>query len=466
MYRITLRMPDKTSNWTVVAQTGIDDNGSLSIDQERAQSQYFDMLADIEGRAGVQLQDSQLMGLLTSVNENMSPQEATMIIQHYRNNPRQQQQAPQQPFEPVVPEIENPVSQESMLNIDSTVPEAASAPNPNYTTAKYKGKHKKGEKKHLKGKGPKAEKANEIYHAMMRDRDGKGEPTKEEQASAAAIAWSQAKKHMKKKAYFRGEEAKVLDSYRGMWGEELVRLSVQGQTVDVPRESVEFVDTEVINPIEQLNEFVSHIPEEADTRSQILANIQNLKTAKDIAYRLVVEGSADFTHGDEVRLDLIHDKCAQRIADLERRLTSDMTDEDMSYLEELPKYEIGHAITGSDFSRDNSDWMDEVIEKMAAEVEEIDLEKLAHEDPLILVAGLTDEVIANATAVRSLAIERVSAVAGPLDPETKEQVVAVYVEKAEQARRRALSSMQQDAHQEIQEQQKTANSVPDEGLFL
>jgi hypothetical protein len=300
----------------------------------------------------------------------------------------------------------------------------------------------------------------------MRDRDGKGEPTKEEQASAAAIAWSQAKKHMKKKAYFRGEEAKVLDSYRGMWGEELVRLSVQGQTVDVPRDSVDFVDTEVIDPVAQLNEFVSHIPAEPETRSEILANIDNLKTAKDIAYKLVVEGSADIGYREEVRLDSIHDTCVQRIAELERRLAYDRTDEDNEYLESLPQYEIGHEVFASSFSRENSDWMDEVIEKMAAEAEEIDLDKLANEDPLVLVASLTDEVVANATAVRNLALERVSSIAGPLDPESKEWVVNTYLEKTEKARRSALAALKQEIHEEVQEQKKTANSVPDEGLFL
>jgi hypothetical protein len=460
-------MPEKTSNWTIVAEVGMIDNGNLSVDQERAQSQYTDMMSDIESRAGVQLSDNQLVDLLTKVNENMSPQEATIIVQQYRNDPRMQQQAESQRLEPVVPEIQNPVSQESVLNIDSTVEEAASPPNPGATFSKYKGKYKKDKsKKHLKGTGPKAEKANEIYHAIMRDRDGKGEPTKEEQASAAAIAWSQAKKHMKKKAYFRGEEAKVLDSYRGMWGEELVRLSVQGQTVDVPRDSVDFVDTEVIDPVAQLNEFVSHIPAEPETRSEILANIDNLKTAKDIAYKLVVEGSADIGYREEVRLDSIHDTCVQRIAELERRLAYDRTDEDNEYLESLPQYEIGHEVFASSFSRENSDWMDEVIEKMAAEAEEIDLDKLANEDPLVLVASLTDEVVANATAVRNLALERVSSIAGPLDPESKEWVVNTYLEKTEKARRSALAALKQEIHEEVQEQKKTANSVPDEGLFL
>lgn len=460
-------MPNKESKWTVVADAVAEDNGNLSVDQERAQSQYLDMLDDIERRAGVSLPDQQLVNILVSANEGMSLDQAGQIVQIYRSDPRAQQQMPQTPMETVEPQIENPISQEEVLNIDSTVEDTASPPNPMATMAKYKGKHKKGKgKKHLKGKGPKADKANEIYHAIMRDRDGKGEPTKEEQASAAAIAWSQAKKTMKKKAYFRGEEAKVLDSYRGMWGEELVRLSVQGQVVDVPRNSVEFTEVEVINPVAQLKEFVASIPEDADTRSQIKANIANLKTAKDIAYRLVVGGYDDINELDEIEIDAVHSSCESRISELERRLASDLTDADTDYLDTLPKFEIGYEISASSFSREGDGWMDEVIEKMAAEAEGIDVKKLAQEDPLVLVAGLGPEVIANATAVKNLALERVSTVAGPLDEETKQWVVATYIETAENARRRALANTKQNAHEEVQEQQKTANSVPDEGLFL
>jgi glutamate formiminotransferase len=143
-----------------------------------------------------------------------------------------------------------------------------------------------------------------------------------------------------------------------------------------------------------------------------------------------------------------------------------MTDFDADYIEALPKYEIGTEVFASDFSQDQGGWMDEVIEKMAADAEGIDIEKLAQEDPLVFVASLSADVIANATAVKNLAMERVESAAGPLDPETKEWVVSTYIETTENARRKALSHLRAASHEEVQEQHKTANSVPDEGLFL
>ena len=471
MYRPkSLSMPNKQSKWKIVAELGLPDNGSLSVDQEQAEHSYIDMLAKQEAEAGARFPDETLMSILMSKDEGLSQLQAAEIVSNYRNNPRVQQQTVTEIPESAVPEIENPISQEDVLNIDSTVDPSAPAPNPLMTQAKYVGEHKKkkkkGDKRHLKGTGPKADKANEVYHAIMRDRDGKGEPTKEEQASAAAIAWSQAKKTMKKKAYFRGEEAKVLDAYRGMWGEDLVRVSVNGQTIDVPRESIEFVSTEVIDPVEELKNFIANIPEEAETKSQIKANIQNLKTAKEIAYRIVVEGSADLSGNEEIAIDAIHTSCERRIKDLEEHLASSMTDFDADYIEALPKYEIGTEVFASDFSQDQGGWMDEVIEKMAADAEGIDINKLAQEDPLVFVAGLSADIIANATAVKNLAMERVESAAGPLDSETKEWVVSTYIEITENARRKALSHLRAVSHEEVQEQHKTANSVPDEGLFL
>lgn len=452
-----------------MADVGLPDNGDLSVDQERVEHNYTDVLAKLERDAGVRLPDDVLISSLMSMNKGLDQQSASDIVMNYRNTPAVQQQVAPQPPQPEVPEIANPVSQDEMLGIDSTVePGAMSPANPMKTMAKYPGKHKekkkkKGDKRHLKGKGPVADKANEVYHAIMRDK-GKGEPTKEEQASAAAIAWSQAKKTMKKKAYFRGEEAKILDSYRGMWGEELVRLSVHGNIIDVPRETVDFVSTDVVDPVHELKTFVSHIPETAETRAEIQANIQNLKTARDIAYRLVLDG--DLAYGSESSIDAIHTACDRRIKEYESRLASSMTDQDVEYLETLPKFEIGKEMFVSNFSREEDGWMDEVIEKMAAEAEEIDIDKLIHEDPIVFVSNLTEEIIGNSVAVRNLAAERVNEIAGPLEEETKKQVVASYLEKTELFRQKALSSLKVEQLEEVEQEQKTASSIPDEGLFL
>lgn len=456
-------MPNKKSKWKIVSEIGATDNGLLSQDQEMAESNYTDLLSDEEKRVGARIPDQALMEILQAKNEGMDQEQAFAIVQNYRNNPRVMQQTEVQQPQPVEPQIENPVSQEDVMNVDSTVEDGAGPPpNPMKNMAKYKGKGSK--KKHLKGKGPVADKANEIYHAIMRDK-GKDEPSKEEQASAAAIAWSQAKKHMKKKTYFRGVEAKVLDSYRGMWGEELVRISIDGSTFDVPRESLQFESVEAIDPVLELRTMVSSISEDSDTRSQIKADIANLKTAKDIAYRLLI--SNDLSEGDERGLDGIYESCEQRIANLERRLASDITDEDQEYLESQPQFEIGHEVFVSNFSPvDSGSWLDEAVEKMAAEAEDLDIDKLVQDDPVVLVSSLSEEIIGNAVAVKNLALERVHEAAGSLEGELQQKVVAAYIEKTEDARRRALAAVKNSAKEEVETKTKTANAIPDEGLFL
>ena len=421
-------------------------------DQKQALQNKIEDLKKFENsRGGIgSIGDEELVGVLRAPDEGLEEDEAQDIVSKYRK---------QYPSETSVDVPEQAAPQEmfpaAIENEDFGGP---STPIGQQIYAKHK--------KHLKGKGPKAEKANEVYHAIMRDRDGKGEPTKEEQASAAAIAWSQAKKTMKKKAFFRGEEIKVLDSYRGMWGEELVRVSMQGQVIDITRDSVEFVSTETIDPVAQLKDFVSHISDDADTKSQIKANIANLKIAKDIAYRLIVGASEDLSSADEASIDAVHVSCENRISEFEHRLTNFASDEDETYVTELPKYEIGREVSSSAFSRDSDGWMDEVIEKMAAEAESLDIEKLANEDPIVFVNSLSDEVIADAPTVRRLAMERVGQAAGALDEETKQAVISKYIEKTEVIRKKAFSILKQKTAQEVDEQIKTANSTPDEGLFL
>jgi hypothetical protein len=430
-------------------------------DQKQAlQNKIEDLKKFEDSRGGVgSIGDEELVGVLRAPDEGLEEGEAQDIVSKYRK---------QYPSETSVEAPEQTAPQEmfpaAIENEDFGGP---SAPIGQQIYAKYKGKYAKEKtKKHLKGKGPKADKANEVYHAIMRDRDGKGEPTKEEQASAAAIAWSQAKKTMKKKAFFRGEEIKVLDSYRGMWGEELVRVSMQGQVIDITRDSIEFVSTETIDPVAQLKDFVSHISDDADTKSQIKANIANLRIAKDIAYQLIVSASEDLSSADEASIDAVHVSCENRISEFEHRLTNFASDEDETYVTELPKYEIGREVSSSSFSRDSDGWMDEVIEKMAAEAEGLDIEKLANEDPIVFVNSLSDEVIADAPTVRRLAMERVGQAAGALDEETKQAVISKYIEKTEVIRKKAFSILKQKTAQEVDEQIKTANSTPDEGLFL
>lgn len=499
-------MPTKSSKWEVVSASGpmdVDsrggydeivqdfgmapsnpgltppelqtDNGAKSIDQERADdkfNQYFQLEEKNNGGA----LDDQELARRAMGKFGLDEQSAMVKVQEYRTSLKSTEVSETRESEQM-PEGSSPndqapgVAREDVMppttGLGEMPPSSQALSSVAERISKYRGKYKKNKtKQHLKGKGPKADKANEIYHAIMRDKKGKGEPTKEEQASAAAIAWSQADKIMKKKAYFRGEEANVLDSYRGMWGEELVRLSVHGQIVDVPRESVEFVSTETIDPVAELKSFVSNIPEEVNSKSEILANIQNLKTAKDIAFRFITSMNEDISEAEEISFDIMYSSCENRIKDLEERLSSFATDEDQEYVDSLPQYEIGNRIISSSFSRDGAGWMDEVLEKMAAEAEEIDVQKLANEDPLILVSGLSNEVIANASAVRNMAMERVLDAAGPLDEETKQMVVSAYIENAENARRKKFSSIQAANAEEIENQQKTASSTPDEGLFL
>lgn len=481
-------MVEKNSNWKVVEaaddvlsidarlpenavapevsriQNEFDLGGSeaqMGPDQKQAlQNKVEDLKKFEESRGGIgSIADEELVGVLRGPDVGLEENEARDIVGKYRKQypSAASAQAPEQtPPQEMFPSAEP--------NDDFGGPNPPIGPG---IVSKYKGKYKKDKtKKHLKGKGPKADKANEIYHAIMRDRDGKGEPTKEEQASAAAIAWSQAKKTMKKKAYFRGEEVRVLDSYRGMWGEELVRVSMQGETIDVPRDDIEFVSTEAIDPVAQLKDFVSHISDDSDTKSQIKADIANLKIAQEIAYRLIVQSSEDLSSMDEASIDAVHVSCENRINDLKDRLSTFASDEDEAYVAELPKYEIGKEVSSSSFSRDSDGWMDEVIEKMASEAEDIDIEKLANEDPIIFVNGLSDDIIADAPTVKRLAMERVAQAAGPLDEETKQAVVSRYIEKTEIVRKKAFSILKQKTAQEVEEQIKTANSTPDEGLFL
>jgi hypothetical protein len=334
--------------------------------------------------------------------------------------------------------------------------------------AKYPGHHNPGDKKHLKGEGPKNEKANEIYHAIMRDKDIKGEPSEEDKSSAAAIAWSQAEKSHKKKkekvTYFRGEEAEVLDTYRDMWGTNISRIRVQGSVIEVPQETLDFKMTNAeLSGVEQLIEFVEGMPKSAATAPEIEARTVNLKSAVDQARAMLLD-SEKYSYSEQGALNSIYMRCASELEGLqdEDRL---ITVGDLNRVSELPTFELGKEILTSSFTQHSSDWLEQVAEEASSHGID-DVDKFVREDPLLMVSELPESIMSDAGAVRTHAKKRVASAAAYLDEDIRHQVVSKYLDNAENARRSALQMTKIENSNRVQRRQASVNSVPDEGLFL
>lgn len=332
--------------------------------------------------------------------------------------------------------------------------------------AKYPGHHKEhkpGDKKHLKGEGPVNEKANEIYHAIMREK-GDGEPSKDDQSSAAAIAWSQAQKSMKKKkekkAFFRGEEAEVLDSYRDMWGQNLVRIRVEGKVIDVAEEEISRQHKVAdLNKIETLVDFVENMPNKISSGASMLARIENLKIAMNEARVLLLD--SDLSFNEQKALNSVYTRCAAELEELDQ-FDNFVTEEDLERVEELPKFEIGKEIHASSFSQHISDW-DSVIESIEP-IEDID--KFVREDPIILVSELPESLMSDAGAVRTHAKKRVASATAYVDESIRSEVVSKYLSNVEDARRSAFYISKMANKTRVESGKKEFDSTPDEGMFL
>lgn len=456
-------MINSSSNWRLAAFDDdlSTDNSQLSVEQESAKHNIFSVLERMQDAAAQPLDIPALAAIVQSITDK-DDQEAVALAEEYMRNPIHNELE----TEPVEPEVENEVSQEQMMQpemqtMDSTVPNMA--PPPGQAFGKYPGHHgegKPGDKKHLKGEGPVNEKANEIYHAIMREK-GDGEPSKEDQSSAAAIAWSQAKKHKKKekKTYFRGKEVDVLDSYRDMWGESVCRIRVEGRVIEVPQELIirKSSDSEM-NEIEQLIEFVEEMPKEAETIPQILARKENLKTAKDMARALMLKSELSFN--EEKAIHSIHSRCASELEQLEEIQL--VTQEDIDDIALLPTFEIGKDIYTSSFTQHSVDWDSAVSTIETVE----DPDKFVREDPILLVSELPETLMSDAGAVRTHAKKRVASVAAYIEPDFQAAFVAKYLENAENARRSAYQAIKTQNRKTVQQKKASFDSVPDEGLFL
>lgn len=440
------------------------DNALLSEEQESAKHNIFTTLERIQDAAAEPLDVHALAAVVESITDK-DPDEAIAIAQDFLQNPIHNELE----TEPVEPQVENQVSQDQMMGqgtqmLDSTVP--GSAPPPGQAFSKYPGHHKEhkpGDKKHLKGEGPVNEKANEIYHAIMREK-GDGEPSKDDQSSAAAIAWSQAQKSMKKKkekkAFFRGEEAEVLDSYRDMWGQNLVRIRVEGKVIDVAEEEISRQHKVAdLNKIETLVDFVENMPNKISSGASMLARIENLKIAMNEARVLLLD--SDLSFNEQKALNSVYTRCAAELEELDQ-FDNFVTEEDLERVEELPKFEIGKEIHASSFSQHVSDW-DSVIESIEP-IEDID--KFVREDPILLVSELPESLMSDAGAVRTHAKKRVASATAYVDESIRSEVVSKYLSNVEDARRSAFYISKMANKTRVESGKKEFDSTPDEGMFL
>lgn len=337
---------------------------------------------------------------------------------------------------------------------------------------KYPGHHgegKPGDKKHLKGEGPVNEKANEIYHAIMREKNIKGEPSAEEQSSAAAIAWSQAKKNKgkdkkkEKKAFFRGEEAQILDTYRDMWGENISRIRVAGEIIEVPRELIEIKMAKAErSDVENLIRLVEKMPSNVKTASEIRARMENLKIAMDHARAMLLNGE-QYSYSEQAALNSVYMRCANELEELNKEDFT--TVEDLERVAELPQFEIGQEIITSSFTQHSMDWLENAAEDaMSNEIDDFD--KYVREDPILMVSELPETLMDDAGAVRTHAKKRVSSAVAYLAEDMRNQIISKYVENAEKARRTALQAVKIRNSRNVKQRTASVQSVPDEGLFL
>ena len=270
-------------------------------------------------------------------------------------------------------------------------------------------------------------------------------------------------KNKKKKAFLRGQEVEILDTYRDMWGENLSKIRVGGKIIDVPREAMEFKTEKTLSDIEQIINFVGDLPRKASTQSQMKARIANLKTAKDMARKILL--NEDLSYGEQRALDSIHTRCAAELGEVEERLDNFATKEDLQQIAELPTYEIGKEIYSSAFTQHSADWLDGAAEDAASNVVE-DVDKFVREDPILMITDLPEEMMSDAGAVRSHAKRRVASAAAYLNEDIRQEFITKYIENAENARRNALRISKIEKSQKIQNKKTSFNSVPDEGLYL
>lgn len=492
-------MLNKFSNWRVVSYADelSDPNALLSNEQEDAKHNIFKVLEEMQEVAAEPLSLDALARIVMSIDNGREEQEAYEIAQQFIENPTHNEIQ----MEPA-PEMENEVSQEQMMQtpemdtLNSMVP--PNAPPPGLTMAK-KANDEMGlldaikdmidqvvntqeipvedavllaaeealdapvdSIEELDSRFPGlAEKVRDMISRanaakQMRDNRSLAENDPDEFVDRFA-------KNKKKKAFLRGQEVEILDTYRDMWGENLSKIRVGGKIIDVPREAMEFKTEKTLSDIEQIINFVGDLPRKASTQSQMKARIANLKTAKDMARKILL--NEDLSYGEQRALDSIHTRCAAELGEVEERLDNFATKEDLQQIAELPTYEIGKEIYSSAFTQHSADWLDGAAEDAASNVVE-DVDKFVREDPILMITDLPEEMMSDAGAVRSHAKRRVASAAAYLNEDIRQEFITKYIENAENARRNALRISKIEKSQKIQNKKTSFNSVPDEGLYL
>lgn len=116
--------------------------------------------------------------------------------------------------------------------------------------------------------------------------------------------------------------------------------------------------------------------------------------------------------------------------------------------------------------RDDGDWLGETVNQMVQEAEGQDFERMLDDGPTEYVAELGDAAVADAGVVQNGARDLVSAKTAGLEGEEVDKFRALFVERAEEARKIELASRKETAKKEASVEEPAATDGPDEALFF
>lgn len=255
-----------------------------------------------------------------------------------------------------------------------------------------------------------------------------------------------------------GLKGKLLQRTATVWGDEITVRWENGEVKSYPAHGVKEWITERIasteGPVKALDQRLGTTYEH--DRNSLVKRLQDLRIIASEARELLSVGAA---YADEMALDTIvvtADAEAEGVRQAIDHIDSDAYD---PYQPPTPQ-----AMPQADMGRADS-WIDAVVQDMVSESDKNDFEQVLNDEPVLLAAGLDDEVLYDQGASREIAFSHVADKTAGYVGDDVEAYHDQFLARFEMARRKELESRTVNTRKEAAVVESRVEDTPDEALF-
>jgi hypothetical protein len=306
-------------------------------------------------------------------------------------------------------------------------------------------------------------KNDRIYAFANGDIIAQGDDEEEVEEGVKKFEEEEAKKSSSTIVTPNGMKGKILGRTPDMWGlsETLTVRLENGRIAHYKVGSVEKVADEKSEYVKPIVGFQAILAADVTATKPLLEErVATLKKLKNDVRQTIASGASD---ADAAELHHITVQADAELGEIQPIL-EDFNRQEAEATPQVAPYETQVVEQGG--RSDGAGWLDTTLNEMIEEAEGHDYDKLLSEGPELFVAEQPVEALGDQGATQAIAASYIRSITAGADTEVRDKYEKAWLARVEEVRRDALTHKKTAQRKEASVKKETADSSPDESLFL